>query len=43
MEAVQYYLSKGQDELSFDDKRDLIRQVVREIRLYEESVEIFTF
>jgi site-specific DNA recombinase len=43
MEAVQYYLSKGQDELEFEEKRDLIRQVVREIRVYEDSVEIFTF
>jgi site-specific DNA recombinase len=43
MEAVQYYLSKGQDELSFEEKRDLIRQVVREIRVYEDTVEIFTF
>ncbi|MNP75348.1 hypothetical protein D3C76_1723970 [compost metagenome] len=43
MEAVQYYLSKGQEELTFDEKRDLIRQVVREIRVYEDSVEIYTF
>jgi site-specific DNA recombinase len=43
MEAVQYYLSKGQDELAFEEKRDLIRQIVQEIRVYEDSVEIFTF
>jgi site-specific DNA recombinase len=43
MEAVQYYLSKGQDELTFEEKRDLIRQVTREIRVYEDRVEIFTF
>lgn len=43
MEAVQYYLSKGQDELTFEEKRDLIRQVTREIRVYEDKVEIFTF
>lgn len=43
MEAVQHYLSKGQAELTFEEKRDLIRQVVREIRVYEDSVEIFTF
>ena len=43
LEAVQYYLSKGQAELSFDEKRDLIRQVIREIRVYEDTIEIFTF
>jgi site-specific DNA recombinase len=43
MEAVQYYLSKGKDELTFEEKQDLIRQVTREIRVYEDTVEIFTF
>ncbi|GAB1529866.1 MULTISPECIES: recombinase family protein [Brevibacillus] len=42
-EAADYYLSKAQDELSFEDKKELIRHVVREVRVYEESVEIYTF
>ncbi|MFG0216850.1 recombinase family protein [Brevibacillus porteri] len=42
-EAAEYYLSKAQDELTFEDKKELIRHVVREVRVFEESVEIFTF
>lgn len=42
-EAADYYLSKAQDELTFEDKKELIRHVVREVRVYEESVEIYTF
>lgn len=42
-EAAEYYLSKAQDELTFEDKKELIRHVVREIRVFEESVEIYTF
>ncbi|TQR39296.1 recombinase family protein [Brevibacillus brevis] len=42
-EAADYYLSKAQDELSFEDKKELIRHVVREVSVYEESVEIYTF
>ncbi|ASJ52934.1 recombinase family protein [Brevibacillus formosus] len=42
-EAAEYYLSKGQDELTFEDKKELIRHVVREVRVFEESVDIYTF
>ncbi|MGF9907706.1 recombinase family protein [Brevibacillus porteri] len=42
-EAAEYYLSKAQDELTFEDKKELIRHVVREVRVFEESVEIYTF
>ncbi|WP_429842777.1 recombinase family protein [Brevibacillus sp. FIR094] len=42
-EAAEYYLSKAQDELTFEDKKELIRHVVREVRIFEESVEIYTF
>ncbi|NRS16752.1 recombinase family protein [Brevibacillus sp. HB1.4B] len=42
-EAAEYYLLKAQDELTFEDKKELIRQVVREVRVFEEGVEIFTF
>lgn len=42
-EAATYYLNKGEDELSFDDKQQLIRSVVREIVVYKDKIEIFTF
>lgn len=42
-EAVEHYLNKGQSELTFEDKRKLIRYVVREIRVFEHHVEIHTF
>jgi site-specific DNA recombinase len=43
MDAVQYYLSKSQAELTFAEKGDLIRQVVRKIRVYGDAIETFTF
>lgn len=42
-EALEYYLSKESTELTFDDKKHLIRNVVREIRIFEDKIEIFTF
>jgi site-specific DNA recombinase len=42
-EAAEHYLGKGTDNLTFEDKRELIRQVVREIVVYEDRVEIYTF
>ncbi|MGG4460465.1 recombinase family protein [Brevibacillus porteri] len=42
-EAAEFYLLKAQDELTFEDKKELIRHVVREVRVFEEGVEIFTF
>lgn len=42
-EAVEYYLSKNPDELTFDDKQQLIRQVVREVKSFNDHVEIYTF
>ncbi|TKI56345.1 recombinase family protein [Brevibacillus antibioticus] len=42
-EAAEYYLSKAQDELTFEDKKELIRHVVKEVSVFEESVEIYTF
>jgi site-specific DNA recombinase len=42
-EAAKYYLSKKPDELTFEDKRELIRHVVREIRVYENNIELYTF
>lgn len=42
-EAAKYYFSKGEEELTFQDKKELIRHVVREILVYENRVEIHTF
>jgi site-specific DNA recombinase len=43
-EAAKYYLGKkGEQELTFEDKQHLIRQVVRQIVLYDDRVEIYTF
>lgn len=42
-EAAEYYLSKSQEELAFDDKQQIIRQLVREIIVYEDHIEIFTY
>lgn len=42
-EAASFLLSKGEEELTFEDKQKLIRQVVREIVVYKDNIEIFTF
>lgn len=42
-EAANYYLSKGQNELTFEDKYSLIHQIVKEIIVYDDRVEIYTF
>ncbi|MDQ0174229.1 recombinase family protein [Bacillus chungangensis] len=42
-EAATFYLDKGEDELSFEDKQQLIRHVVREIRVTDLQLDIFTF
>lgn len=42
-EAADYYMKRGQEELTFDDKQELIRQVVKEIVVHEDRVEIYTF
>ncbi|WCK53566.1 recombinase family protein [Aneurinibacillus sp. Ricciae_BoGa-3] len=42
-EAAEYYLTKRKDELTFDDKQQLIRQLAREIIVYEDHIEIFTY
>lgn len=43
MDAAEYYLTKGSDELTFEDRQELIREVVREIRVYKDRVDIFSF
>jgi site-specific DNA recombinase len=43
-EASQYYLTLSDEELSFEVKQELIRKVVREIRLdKEQEIDIYTF
>jgi len=42
-EAAEYYLSKAPDELTLEDKQNLIRHVVKEVRVFEDHIEIFTF
>jgi len=42
-EAVDYYLTKNKDALTFDDRQKLIRMVVREVRAFRDRIEIYTF
>jgi site-specific DNA recombinase len=42
-EAAEYFLTKHREEITFEDKQQLIRQLVREIIVYEDHVEIFTY
>ena len=42
-EATTFYLDAGKDELSFEDKQQLIRHVVREICATDHQLNIFTF
>ncbi|AMA72246.1 MULTISPECIES: recombinase family protein [Aneurinibacillus] len=42
-EAAEYYLFKHPDALTFDDKQKIIRQLIREIIVYEDHIEIFTY
>lgn len=42
-EALEYYLSKAPDELTLTDKRELIRYVVREIRVFDNEIRLYGF
>ncbi len=42
-EAAEYFFSKGQEELTFEDKKLLIRNVVKEIRVFKDSIKIYTY
>lgn len=42
-EALEYYLSKAPEEITFSDRRELIRYVVREIRVFENEVKVYGF
>ena len=41
-QAAEYYFSKT-GEISFEDKKHLIRYVVKEVRIYKDEVKIFWF
>ncbi|WP_068791961.1 recombinase family protein [Brevibacillus laterosporus] len=43
LEAVEYYLNQGREKLTFEEKQKMIRHIVREVRVFEDSVEIYTF
>ncbi|OZB90043.1 recombinase family protein [Paenibacillus sp. XY044] len=43
-ETLEYYLTLNPDELTFEDKQNLIRRVVKEVRVFNnEEVNIITF
>lgn len=42
-QAATFYLDKGDDELSFEDKQEIVRHVVREIIVYKDKIDIYTF
>lgn len=42
-EAAEYYLTRQHDKLTLEDRKQLIRQLVREIIVYEDRIEIFTY
>lgn len=42
-ETLEYYLTLNPDELTFEDKQNLIRRVVREVRVTKDEVNIITF
>jgi len=42
-EILNDYLDFHVDKLTFDDKQNLIRRVVKEVRVYDDRMDIFTF
>lgn len=42
-ETLEYYLTLNPDELTFDDKQNLIRRVVKEIRVTKDEIKIISF
>lgn len=42
-EALEYYLSKAPEEITFQDKKELIRFIVREVRVYKNEIKVFGF
>lgn len=42
-EAVNYYMGIGKDDLTFEDKKTLIRYVIREIVVHDDELEIYAW
>lgn len=42
-EAVEYFLGRNSDALTFEDKKEMIRSVVKEVRVYNDRVDILGF
>lgn len=42
-EAMDYYRDKGVDDLTFEDKQELIRIIVKEIRVFDDRIKIHNF
>jgi site-specific DNA recombinase len=42
-ETLEYYLTLNPEELTFEDKQNLIRRLVKEVRVTKEKVSIVTF
>lgn len=44
-DAMEYYLTLNPEEITFDQKRELVRMIVKEIRVYKEDgkIQIMTF
>jgi len=42
-DTLEYYLTLNPDELTFEDKQNLIRRVVREVRVTKDEINIISF
>jgi site-specific DNA recombinase len=42
-EAVDYYLNKNLEQLTLEDKKDLIRSVVKEVQVFKDHIDIHSF
>lgn len=42
-EAVEYYLGKNSGALTFEDKKEMIRSVVKEVRVFKDRIDILGF
>lgn len=42
-EALEYYFTKASNELTFENKQELIRCVVKEVRIYDDEIKIIGF
>lgn len=42
-EATEYYFRKGIDEITFNDKRELIRLLVKEVIIFDNEIKVYGF